>query len=75
MECPSGVHIPKIFDRYNQYYIRGDTDKTRFLAEYKQIGISRQAHHCTECGVCLPKCPQGIDVPKEMKRISKFAAE
>ena len=75
LECPSGVHIPKIFDRYNQYFIRGDTDKTRFLAEYKQIGINKHAHHCTGCGICLPKCPQGIDIPKEMKIISEFAAE
>ncbi|MDR0767928.1 MAG: aldo/keto reductase [Methanosarcinales archaeon] len=75
MECPSGVHIPKVFDRYNQYFARGDTDKTRFLAEYKQIGENRQAHNCIQCGICLPKCPQGINILKEMKKIEKFAAE
>ncbi len=75
MECPSGVHIPKVFDKYNQYFARGDTDKTRFLAEYAWIGEKRQAHKCTECGVCLPKCPQGIDIPKELEKVAAFAAE
>ncbi|WNY23470.1 hypothetical protein MmiHf6_07770 [Methanimicrococcus hongohii] len=75
MECPSGVHIPKVFDKYNQYFVRGDTDKNRFLSEYAWIGEERQAHNCTGCGVCLPKCPQGIDIPKEMKKIAEFAAE
>jgi len=23
--------------------------------------------NCTECGVCTPKCPHGIDIPKELK--------
>ncbi|MDL2261500.1 aldo/keto reductase [Methanimicrococcus sp. OttesenSCG-928-J09] len=75
MECPSGVHIPKVFDKYNQYFARGDSDKTRFLFEYRQIGEKRQAHQCTECGICLPKCPQGIDIPRELEKISEFSKD
>lgn len=73
MECPSGVHIPKVFDKYNQYFARGDSDKMKFLADYRQIGEKRQAHQCTECGICLLKCPQGIDIPNELKRIIEFS--
>lgn len=75
MECPSGVHIPKVFDKYNQYFARGDTDKTRFLQEYAWIGEKRQVHNCTKCGICIPKCPQGIDIPKELEKIAAFAAD
>ncbi|MDV0444913.1 hypothetical protein MmiAt1_04610 [Methanimicrococcus sp. At1] len=75
MECPSGVHIPKVFDKYNQYFARGDSDKSRFLAEYRQIGENRRAHNCTQCGICLPKCPQGINIPEKMTEIAAFAAE
>ena len=73
MECPSGVHIPKIFDKYNQYFSRGDTDTARFRAEYTYIGDAKQAHNCTKCGICLPNCPQGIDIPKELEKIDHFA--
>ncbi|MBZ3935154.1 aldo/keto reductase [Methanimicrococcus blatticola] len=75
MECPSGVHIPKVFDRYNQYFARGDPDKSRFLSEYAWVGEKRQAHNCTKCGVCLSKCPQGIDIIKELEKIAVFAAD
>ncbi|MDR2944233.1 MAG: aldo/keto reductase [Methanosarcinales archaeon] len=75
MECPSGVHIPKVFDKYNQFFARGGTDKNEFLAEYSQIGENRQAHNCTKCGACLPKCPQGLDIPKELEKAAAFAAE
>lgn len=74
MECPSGVHIPKVFDKYNQYFARGDTGKAGFCAEYAGIGGKRQAHNCTKCGVCRPKCPQGIDIPKELEKVAAFAA-
>ena len=73
MDCPSGVHIPKVFDKYNQYFARGDPDTSRFLAEYAYIGDAKQAHQCTQCGVCIPKCPQGIDIPKELEKIDNFA--
>lgn len=73
MECPSGVHIPKVFDKYNQSFARGDADKTRFLSEYRQIGEKRQAHQCTKCGACLEKCPQGIDIISELEKIAAFA--
>ena len=74
MECPSGVHIPKVFAKYNQQIAKGkDADKFYFFMEYKLLGKSRQAHQCTKCGVCVPKCPQGIDIPKELEKVAKFA--
>lgn len=73
MECPSGVHIPKVFDKYNQSFARGDIDKKHFLFEYQQIGEKQQAHHCIKCGVCLEKCPQGIDIISEMEKVAAFA--
>ena len=75
MECPSGVHIPKVFAKYNQQRAKGkDADMFYFLMEYKLLGESRQAHQCTQCGVCLSKCPQKIDIPGELKKIENFAA-
>ena len=76
MECPSGVHIPKVFAKYNQQRAKGkDADTFYFFMEYNLLGEKRQAHQCTECGICLSKCPQKIDIPAELKKIAAFAAK
>jgi predicted aldo/keto reductase-like oxidoreductase len=28
------------------------------------------ASQCTECGVCLPKCPQGVPIPDILKQVA-----
>ena len=32
----------------------------------------RQADHCIGCNQCSPHCPQGIDIPRELHRISDY---
>lgn len=75
MECPSGVHIPKVFAIYNRQRTHEAVGRTYFDAEYRLLGEERQAHRCTRCGVCLSKCPQGIRIPDELEKAAKFAAE
>ena len=29
---------------------------------------------CTECGACLEKCPQKIDIPEELKKAHEVLA-
>jgi predicted aldo/keto reductase-like oxidoreductase len=26
---------------------------------------------CIDCGECVPKCPQSIDIPKELKKVNE----
>ncbi len=35
----------------------------------------RQADHCIGCGQCAPHCPQRIDIPRELQRISEYVEE
>jgi predicted aldo/keto reductase-like oxidoreductase len=45
----------------------------RFLNEYDHLVPKlRQANRCTTCGKCMPHCPQGIEIAKEMRKIDKF---
>ena len=73
MPCPYGLDIPGIFSLYNEELSRETPDWQRFLAAYeRQIPYLRRANHCTGCGVCVPHCPQTIDVPKEMRHIDEL---
>ena len=83
MPCPSGVNIPQNFAILNSVSV-GDR---RWLVrrEYKKLASSEKrldkqhpngnASMCTECGRCLEKCPQQIDIPGEMKKVHASVGE
>ncbi|MBF0246337.1 MAG: hypothetical protein HQL31_13915, partial [Planctomycetes bacterium] len=33
-------------------------------------GLAGRAIYCTECGACVPKCPQKIDIPRMLRQVS-----
>lgn len=67
--CPVGVAIPDIFKIYNDY--RRTVRLSQTKKAYEALGSDAMATSCVECGACLKKCPQGIEIPKELKRIHK----
>lgn len=87
MPCPYGVDIPGTFSHYNKCVNDGnvpegsrDSDYERsrrvFLVGYdRSVPRLRQAAHCIACGKCVSHCPQGIDIPAEMKRINDFVEQ
>ena len=69
--CPEKISIGRVFQLYLQHHIWGLTDSVR-----KQRGKGNpwtgpwvDPSVCTECGACLEKCPQKIDIPAELKRV------
>ncbi|MDR3255081.1 MAG: aldo/keto reductase [Synergistaceae bacterium] len=73
MDCPSGVDIPNLFGLYNNHHKRG---KNVFLGiDYRVLGENRQAERCTHCGRCAKLCPQGLDIPALIDKISVFVSE
>jgi len=71
MPCPVGVNIPRNFNVYNQFKITGNT--MRFTYGYSGLPEDQRASECVNCGACLKKCPQKINIPVEMKKIAAAA--
>jgi predicted aldo/keto reductase-like oxidoreductase len=74
MPCPVGVDIPGCFDLYNSKEIfKGTSDHDiRYKYLIQQMGIlgkESSASHCVNCGKCLEKCPQHINIPEHMKDV------
>ncbi len=69
MPCPHGVNIPANFSALNLARVYGLT-KT---AERSYAGLKKgQAAWCVDCGACLPKCPQRIPIPKQLRATTRM---
>jgi predicted aldo/keto reductase-like oxidoreductase len=73
LPCPSGVNIPGCFGSYNSKYIFRDR-KARFLYLFWCGGLMggppALASQCTDCGQCVPKCPQELAIPELLKDVA-----
>lgn len=84
MPCPYGIDIPGILVHYNKclsadHVVKSKADpayndaRRAFLIGYdRSVPKLRQADHCIGCGKCISSCPQRINIPKELHRISDF---
>ncbi len=85
MPCPYGIDIPGIFAHYNKCVNadlapRSNADpeyarqRRAFLIGYdRSVPRLRQADKCVGCGECMMHCPQGIDIPKELRSIDRYS--
>ncbi len=64
--CPEKVDIPTCLSCYNEKVIY--TEKESVL-KYDIQTRGHRASLCIDCGVCIERCPQGIDIPKELERV------
>lgn len=68
--CPHGVNISYIFSMMNNYRVYGLKDYA--INNYNRIGMENgpegeKADKCVECGICETKCPQKIEIIKQLK--------
>ena len=63
--CPFGVQIPTLLGLYNDAHRFGHWDQPRrgYLFAKNANGAVNQ---CVSCGVCNEKCPQEIDIVKQL---------
>lgn len=84
MPCPYGIDIPGILTHYNSCVTEGVMGsgpgedgyrraRRKYLLSYgRLVERERQADHCIGCGICNRYCPQGIDIPRELRRIDSY---
>ncbi len=67
--CPNNVDIPTVFQIYDDSVMYADPRIGQFRYN-GPFGINQdqRADKCTECGECLEKCPQKIDIPTWLKK-------
>jgi predicted aldo/keto reductase-like oxidoreductase len=70
MPCPHDINIPLNFQIMNYHRVYGITDYAK--GQYKDIGNvdwykGKKAEECIECGICEEKCPQKIEIRKQLK--------
>ncbi len=63
--CPHGVDIPGNFSLWNRARMF-ETYEVVQQAWENEAFASERPHACTACGVCLPLCPQMIDIPNDL---------
>ncbi len=76
--CPNEVNISFIFNALQRYQIYGLRDQAKHL--YSLIGTTpwaagENASACEECGECLEKCPQGIEIIEQLKKAHEILSE
>jgi len=74
MPCPNDVDIPGNFAIYNDARMFDDLGKSKF--EYRNwIRDENKASQCIECGECLSKCPQHIEISSWMPHVAEVLGQ
>ena len=75
LPCPEEINIPEVlrFRNLLEAYDMEDYGKFRYnMFEGEGHWFPGNfASRCTECGDCLPRCPEKLEIPKLLKRTHK----
>jgi len=70
LPCPEGVDIPTCLINYNNIALEG---RAKALVNYASATMLKEvpsnASRCTHCGRCEVKCPQKIEIRRELLRV------
>lgn len=74
LPCPSGVNIPRVFEIYNDAIIYDSADRAQMVYN-NFMSEGERANLCIECGECLDKCPQEIEIPDWLKKAHEMLCQ
>ena len=71
LPCPEGIHIPEVLRLRNLAVAYGMEGFGRYrYGMFENAGHwfpGRRGDRCTDCGDCLPRCPQELDIPRLLR--------
>jgi uncharacterized protein len=71
MPCPYKVHISSSFGVYMNAFMFGN--KEQHTREFNWfINEENRPDKCVNCGACVSKCPQHINIPIELKKVTAY---
>jgi len=68
-ECPENIDISVCFNLYND--VKRGGAEWNLSGLYKGIPAGKRASACVACGACVPRCPQHIDIPEQLKVVAR----
>ncbi len=76
MPCPHDVNIPANFQLMNYYRVYDLKDYASEIYQKMEAGErfapqGKTAEHCVECGECMDKCPQNIDIIEQLREVKE----
>jgi len=71
MPCPHGVDIPGNFRMYNGHSMYSNDGYVKW-SYGNMIKANKAARNCIDCGECLPKCPQFIEIPTRLAEFEVY---
>lgn len=73
--CPVGINIPKIFEMYTYYNVYGLKDHAKWMMKDYLNHEGKVFSDCKKCGICEQKCPQHLEIRKELEKVCKILCE
>lgn len=74
MPCPHGVDIPANFRVYNSHSMYKQDGYVKWI--YGNLkNENKEASVCVECGICIEKCPQQIEIPTRLGEFVDYLKE
>lgn len=67
LPCPSGIDIGPMIRLYD---VRNYVEADQLRREYSSF--ENPASSCSECGVCIERCPFDVDVITRLREINEY---
>ena len=70
--CPKGIKPSTIFSMYNGWKVWGleEVARKRFASLGRNKNSPQHPDLCISCKACSRKCPQNLDIPTELRRMT-----